>query len=118
MKHLALSKKNCGCWLVCIIYCIVGTHGNLILFVKRNEAIDQIFTLDQLNDEFERVVKECKMMMVKMMARMMIGIIWLILKMIFKIVISGSEYLLQWKIIKYIEKKLSTLSELKDKCNL
>ena len=43
--------------------------------MKRNEAIDQIFTLDQLNDEFERVVKECKMMMVKMMARMMIGII-------------------------------------------
>ena len=59
MKYLALSK-NCDCWLVWIIYCIVGTHGNLILFVKRNEEIDQIFTSDQLNDEFERVVKEWK----------------------------------------------------------
>ena len=94
IKYLALSK-NCGCWLVWIIYCIVGTHGNLILFMKLNEEIDQIFTLDQLNDEFERVVKEWKMMMVKMMARMMIEIIWLILKMMYKIVISGSEYLLQ-----------------------
>ena len=82
MKHLALSK-NCGCWHIWIIYCIVGTHGNLILFVKRNEEIDQIVTLDQLNDEFERVVKEWKMMMVKMMERMnlLVELLWLVLSL-------------------------------------
>ena len=32
----------------------------LILFVKRNEEADLMLTLDQLNDEFERVVKEWK----------------------------------------------------------
>ena len=30
----------------------------LILFVKRNEEINQIFALNQLNNEFERVIKK------------------------------------------------------------
>ena len=31
---------------------------NLIPSVKRNEEIGQIFALDQMDDEFERVLKE------------------------------------------------------------
>ena len=30
----------------------------LILFVKRNEEIKQLFALNQLNNEFERVIKK------------------------------------------------------------
>ena len=63
--------------------------------MKRNEEIDQILTLDQLNDEFEQDVKEWKNDDGKNNGKDDDRNDLLIIKMMYKIVISDSEYLLQ-----------------------